>query len=141
MPILRFYGKVLPLGMGVSLSIPELPFLAHEVVPGVRVSHIARVDYGLISVTSDVNEFKDEFISEISKGAIDAVKTAIDMVSMIPGSGVRRFARKRSMFDKSSCRRRADTQRRNRAITAMRQRPGSRAGPRRWQLSRPLPKR
>jgi hypothetical protein len=87
MPIVRFYGKVLPFNGTSSFNIPELPAFSYDVVPGVRVSHVARVDQGLISVVSDISEFKDEFISELCKGAIDTIRTAVDLVAFASGWG------------------------------------------------------
>ena len=87
MPTVRFYGKVLPSNAGGQIGVPVLPAFSYEVAPGVRVSHVARVDHSLISVVSEITEFKNEYIAEICKGAIDAVRTAVDMVAFAGGWG------------------------------------------------------
>jgi hypothetical protein len=69
------------------MGVAQMPPFTHEVSKGVRVSHVARVDQNLISVVSTVGEFKDDYLSEICKGAIDAVRTAVDMVSYASGMG------------------------------------------------------
>ncbi len=87
MPIVRFYGKVLPFNHAGQFAIPELTGIGLEVAPGVKVNYTTRVDQGLINVNCEVEEFKDELIAEIMKGAVDAARTAVDLVAFASGWG------------------------------------------------------
>jgi hypothetical protein len=87
MPTVRFYGKVLPFNHAGQFTIPELSGVNLEVNPGVMVSYSTRVDQGLINVNCEVDEFKDELIAEIGKGAVDAARTAVDLVAFASGWG------------------------------------------------------